>query len=291
VTRRAQDLLLIALALVAALTIYFAFATVRSAPTPERTGGELTSTPGADGTPSALAPSTEAAPEGDTPEGDDTARVTDAPEGEPPGDPVGAARQALSGGEDVTVAVLGDSTSNERSEWVHLWAETLAEDRPVSISHWNEADGAAYNEPDVLSEDGEAGAVTIWSGSQAGVAARFPVERLEAMVPEEPGFVIFSYGHNNTLENIDGQLSELRSALTDEFGELPIICILQNPQLDDQNADVREAVAAWAEENGAGTIDVASEFYTPRWPLLVDEIHPSAEGQQIWADTVADALS
>lgn len=51
------------------------------------------------------------------------------------------AREALTSGDEVVIAVLGDSTSNTRSEWVHLWARGLAQDRPVQIIHWNEAVG------------------------------------------------------------------------------------------------------------------------------------------------------
>src|SRR5690606_12880372 len=162
---------------------------------------------------------------------------TEAPEGDAEtgaaGAPLQAARSALAGDDPVTIAVLGDSTSNERSEWGHLWAEMLAEDRPVTISHWNEADGTSYNGPDILSEDGEGSEVTIWSGSIAGATAASTAELLPGIVPERPDFVIYNFGHNSTVDVVADHFDELHSGIKDVYGDLPTIVILQNPQLDD----------------------------------------------------------
>jgi lysophospholipase L1-like esterase len=286
VTRRAQDLILVVLALLAAVTTYLAFANVRGA---APTGDEVVAN-GGGLTPGGGSPTTQ--DDGDM--ADDTADPTEAPEGDAETGAAGAslqaARSALAGDDPVTIAVLGDSTSNERSEWVHLWAEMLAEDRPVTISHWNEADGTSYNGPDILSEDGEGSEVTIWSGSVAGATAASTAELLPGIVPERPDFVIYNFGHNSTVDVVADHFDELHSGIKDVYGDLPTIVILQNPQLDDANADVREAVEAWARANGADVIDVAADWPQAAWPWLVDEVHPSQQGQQFWAETVAAAL-
>ena len=46
----------------------------------------------------------------------------------------------------------------------------------------------------------------------------------------------------------------------------------------------------WVAPAGDGVIDVAAQFEAPRWPWLVDEVHPSQQGQELWAATVAEAL-
>lgn len=49
----------------------------------------------------------------------------------------------------------------------------------------------------------------------------------------------------------------------------------------------------WAEEAGLGTIDVARAFLEQDdlEALPADQLHPNQEGQQLWADTVGQALA
>jgi lysophospholipase L1-like esterase len=282
VTRRAQDLILVALAILAAVTTYFAFSNVRGGGAPS--GDEVVANGGS--SPGAGSPTTT---DDETDMADDTAGPTEAPGG--PADPLAAAREALAGEDDVTVAVLGDSTGNERSEWVHLWATALAEEHPVTISHWNESEGTSYNAPDVLSEDGEGSPVTIWSGSIAGATAASSAELLPGIMPERPDFVIYNFGHNSTLDEVTGHFDQLHGAVTERYADVPAIVVLQNPQVEDANADVRDAVEQWAQDNGLGVIDVAAVWPEAAWPWLVDEVHPSQQGQDLWAETVAEALS
>ncbi len=68
--------------------------------------------------------------------------------------------------------------------------------------------------------------------------------------------------------------------------------ILQNPQVDDANAEVREAGEQWAQDAGVGVIDVAAAFADSEAgvALLLDELHPNGAGQELWAQVVTDAL-
>lgn len=279
---------MVALGLIAAATIFFAFAGVRSGPpaTPRSDSNVPSATTAAESGTTSPPTVTESSSAASSP--DDSSRTAEVPQDLPT--PIDAARSALTSGEDVTIAVLGDSTSNERQEWVHLWAGILAQSRPVQVSHWDEADGTRFHSPDVLSTDGGGGSVDVWSGSVAGAAAEYPIDGIQAMLPERPDFVMFNFGHNNSEENIGPQLGELQTVIEELHRDVPIIVILQNPQVGHANAGVRQAAEEWADENGASVIDVAATFPAAEWPYLVDEIHPSAEGQQIWAEAVADAL-
>lgn len=288
-------MLLIALALAAAVAVYFALANVRTAGPSGPPPANPDAAPTVTGT-STPSP-TESPSEEPEAEVTDTDEATATTASEPvstaqAGDPLEQAREALASDDAVTVAVLGDSTSNNRSEWVHLWAAGLAQDRPVQISHWNEASGTAYNDPDVLSQDGDGSEVTIWSGSQAGASVDYAVVLFDALVPAEPDLVILNYGHNNTIEDFTNQLDSLYSLLTDEFSGAPILMILQNPQVDDANAEVREAGEQWAQDAGVGVIDVAAAFAgsDADEDLLLDELHPNGAGQELWAQVVTDAL-
>lgn len=300
---RLQNILLVVLAVVTAVAVWFAFSATRSADVPLEPGEDAAgptpvATPTAGDVDDATATTggADAGVAGDdaaaTTGSQDDDATTDSPQDaqEEAGDPLETARQALASGDDVVLSVLGDSTSNSRSEWVHLWAEDMAEDRPVSILHWMESSGDGYNEPDVLSEEGDDGAVTIYSGSVADASAAYPATRIGQMVPEEPAAVLLSYGHANTADDIGEELDETAQALEMVYPGTPVIVVLQNPTVEDREPEVREAAREWAEENGAGVIDVAAEFDPAGWPLLGDDDFPSDEGHQLWAQTVDEAL-
>jgi lysophospholipase L1-like esterase len=55
---------------------------------------------------------------------------------------------------------------------------------------------------------------------------------------------------------------------------------------------VREAGEQWAQDAGVGVIDVAAAFAgsDADEDLLLDELHPNAAGQELWAQVVTDAL-
>lgn len=207
--------------------------------------------------------------------------------------PLAAAREALASPDPVVVSVLGDSTSNARQEWVHRWAQDLSTQRPVTISHWDEAGQSGFVEPDVLSDTGDSSALTIWSGSQSGVDATYASDQLAVIIPESPDLILLNYGHNETVQSATSNFEELLASLRDEYGDVPVVVVLQQPQIDDANADVRDAISDWARSEGLGTIDVAKAFLETDdfTTLLQDDLHPNDDGSRLWAQTVEAALS
>ena len=162
---------------------------------------------------------------------------------------------------------------------------------------WDEWTEEGYIEPQVLSsaegEEDRAGEVVVWSGHQSGARAGYPAERIEAMVPEQPDLVVLNFGHNNTVEDVAADLDRTLAALREQVGEeVPVVVTLQQPQVDDANAPVREAVREWAGREGLATIDVAERFLEQdeQERLLTDALHPSEEGSRLWAEVVAEAL-
>lgn len=182
------------------------------------------------------------------------------------------------------ILVLGDSTGNDLEEWVHQWGELEG----LPVASWQ----MEYENRYV----GETDATRIWSGSMDRATADYPLEHWDAMWPDPaPDLVLLSYGHfHESGEQAVAALEDLRSALAERAPETPLVVVLQNPQVDDRNAATREAIAAWADESGLPTIDVAEAFeesdYYPA-DLRLDELHPSPAGSQLWAETVADALT
>lgn len=295
-SRRLQDLALTALGVLAAVLVFLA---LRGAdPLPPGDGAASVGTPVASG-----ATTGEDGEDGEDgggagDEGADTDAASGtqaAPDGESSGEqsPLEVARAVLQSGTPVTVSALGDSTSNTRQEWVHLWAQELAADRPVSISHWDEGAQDGFVQPDVLSATGSGSPVTIWSGSQGGASAAYPVERLGTTIPESPDLVLLNFGHNHTPQNARSDFQSLLAAIRDAHGDVPVVVCLQQPQAGDANAEVRELIDDWATAEGLATIDIAGAFLAQGEldDLLEDPVHPNQAGSELWAETVTVALS
>lgn len=182
------------------------------------------------------------------------------------------------------VLVLGDETGDSWDEWAFL----LAESQGLPGAMWM-----------TQTENGYSGAgegTRLWSGAMTEATADYPVERWDAMWPStEPDLVLLSYGHHySSGDEATQSMEDLRAAITEQAPETPIVVVLQNPQADDANASVREAIAGWAEESGLPTIDVAAAFAeSDQAPenLRLDQMHPSSAGSQLWAETVEEALA
>lgn len=223
-----------------------------------------------------------------------TPTASESPEEEAPADPVeaaiAAAQTVVNGSDDAVINVLGDSTSNTSSEWVYRWAEALGAEAFVSVHTWNPATGTWFPQARTYGE-GER-SITIWNGSANEGNPGFPLE-LTGMIEPEADLTILNYGHFGDPDFVASTLDELLDTLN-AGGEdpAPVVLTAQNPALPtwigyaDTN---REAMRAAAEERELPVIDVYAAFdETEDWKaLLVDEVHPNDDGQQLWADTVA----
>lgn len=282
-TRRLQDVGLVALALVTAVLILLAVrgaGSVPGSPTNSIAGGTGGAPVAAGNTPDDSAETVTVSPDQTEATASDDDGLT-------------AARAALASTDPVVVSVLGDSTSNARQEWVHRWAQDLSSERPVTISHWDEAGQRGFVEPDVLSETGDGSPLTIWSGSQSGADSTYALDRLSVIIPESPDLVVLNFGHLETVDSAAANVEELLTAIRDDFGDVPVVVVLQQPQVDDANAEVREAIGTWAASEGLGTIDVAQAFLETDdvTALLQDNLHPNDAGSRLWARTVEAALA
>lgn len=295
--RRLQDVLLVLLAVAVGALVYLALRHVsagEAAGQGTQVGATQTGATGATPNRPADSDATSSGAGGgaqgdsETSTGDDESAQTSAPKAVS----LRPAREALASGDPVTVSVLGDGTSNARQEWVHRWATALAESRPVTISHWDEAEEAGFVEPDVLSDSGDGSAVTIWSGSSSGATADYAAERIDEIVPQDPDLVLLNYGHGIDPDDVGDELDTTLEALTTTYGRMPVVVVLQNPLPDDADRDVREAVADWAASHDLPTIDVAAAFLAePDYAsLLGADGSPDDDGSTLWARTVEKAL-
>lgn len=276
---RAQDLLLLVLAVLTAAAIYLAVSSTRTTSplsdterdaavtdtavtqTARPATDQDVETPGSTTGPRAASESTDS-PE---PTQQDAALAS---EGQP--DAQGRVAQILAGEDDdpVDVVVLGDDTSNSRSEWVHLWGQELSATREVSVVHWAETIDIQYAEPDVLSQTGEGGAVSIWSASRTGADIESVTQRLGLFLDPDPDLVLLSLGANNDdPDEAVQQMQTLFDELQERIGDTPVALVRQGQR--GASDEVDQALSDWAEEQGLLVIDAHSAGSPQEWAELV----------------------
>lgn len=189
------------------------------------------------------------------------------------GPPSSAAKtfaQTLSGrdGDPVDVVVLGDDTSNLRSEWVQLWGQGVAGSRQVTVVQWAEVIDIHYAEPDVLSDDGEGGPLTIWSASRTGGDIESVTQRLELFLEPDPDLVVISLGANNDdAGEAVQQMEDLVDDLADRIGGTQVALMRQGE--GGASDDVDQALADWAQAHDLFVIDARSADSAREWAELV----------------------
>lgn len=181
--------------------------------------------------------------------------------------------EAVQGSTDeaVTVWLLGDDTSNTRGEWVHEWGLLAADDRPVSVVHWDEMGDISYTDPDELSDTGPGTPLTIWSASRTGADVPSAISRLSLLLPEEgePDAVILNFGVNDT-DAIAGDLDDLLGDLRDEAGDVPV-GIVRQPDGVSRDA-VTEAVETWSRRNDVMLLDASDQDSPEDWAQTVRQL-------------------
>lgn len=200
----------------------------------------------------------------------------------------------VAGQDDLTVLVLGDSTGDQRTEWVALWAAHLA-DAGAQVTYRDWAGAETGWRPDAL-ELGDTGReVLVWNASQSGARPGYPLENPE-MLPEQADLVLVSFGHNGTREQEVTEMRQLLDRLEADHPEAPIGVVAQNPAVGgsrDHSAANREALNQLARQRGLPLIDVtrAFELHGDVESLLYDDLHPDDGGSRLWARTVEAFLA
>lgn len=185
---------------------------------------------------------------------------------------------AIQGADDdaVSVAVLGDDTSSARDEWVQVWGQLVADQRPVRVVHWDEEGDVSFTEPDVLSESGDGTPLTIWSTSRTGADVDVTTERLAELLPPEgdADAVIINLGTNDAPDEIAGDLDALLEAVRAEVGNVPVGLVRQG--LPGASAETMEAAEAWAaDQEGVTVLDLSGEVGPELWAqAVVDQLAP-----------------
>ncbi len=194
--------------------------------------------------------------------------------------------------DDATVLVLGDSTT---WAWAQEWAQQLADERSVTFAPREPGSDPPTYLPEVTYS--EAGSpLMIYSGGRGGTIAEDAVDHLDDLIVEEPDLVLLNFGHNygESGEYAATQMTELFDAVITAAPDAVVVTVLQQPQSEDANREVREAIEGAALDHGVPTLDVAGAFLATDDvdALLEDDgVHPNDDGYRLWADVTIDALN
>ncbi len=146
--------------------------------------------------------------------------------------------------------MIGDGSSNLRSQWIHLWGAELADDRPVQIHHWAEEEDVDFNGADVLSE-GDGPLLTIWSASRHGTTVTAAADRtddfFEAAGPIDAVLVSLGSDSEGTSDDMAEALEYLQSEL-DQSGEgLPVLAVVAPRGL--LSDEISDGILSWSQAN------------------------------------------
>ncbi len=218
--------------------------------------------------------------------------------------PLAPLRESLQGSQSATVLVLGDSTGDERWEWVHGFARKLVDRYPgyeVRLVDWDRANDT-YRDPVTYGQVGSSLVLTIYNGSiaSATIDTWLAPSREGRLLPSQPvQLVLVSASHNHGAqvgEEWTKRLDRVESQLARRYPGSQHTYLTQNPRSEpasyrEQHATRRTELLAWAKRRTLATVDVFAAY-----PSLVGEyldgagIHPRAAGQQIWIDAMAAAF-
>ena len=200
--------------------------------------------------------------------------------------------ELLASGAKMTIAVLGDQTSDGESEWVTAFSQLLAQDRRVTLNRLNPADPTQYT---IKASFGSSGPATeVYNGSRADAPADYAAMRVPFLVPVKPDVVILNYGRNDSASNVKKHLEGAATAVKASYPLATVLVTLQPPTLDDQGKKVRAAAAAWARSKKLRTLDIAAAFAATGAPnSFVSAADPDVlnmRGDALWGQTVFTLL-
>lgn len=203
--------------------------------------------------------------------------------------------------ENVSMVVISDSTANETSDWLYLWAQDFAPKFPaytVRYNLWNDGT-SAYSAAVTLQTGSGSFFLDIWNASVTGKNVLYALApNFDTMVAlKQPDLVVISHGHNEgaaqTPDQWRGPYLALTETVTAACPTAGVLCIAQNPATgtDDQaeRAGIYQQVA---EMRGFGFVDVHQAFVDTGDPasLTADGVHPNAAGSALWAEVVQRAF-
>jgi lysophospholipase L1-like esterase len=202
---------------------------------------------------------------------------------------------------NVNVVIIGDSTGNESWEWVYLFAQKLGIQFPthtVKYYLWEDT-SLSYGAGITIQTGTGSNILNIYNASVAGKTIYYPIQYgfVSQVITPNPDLVIISHGHNegNLSVDVEKWNNKTRYYLLGQYvaqmvPNSAIMLIAQNPQVGSQVQKLRaQMISEVAIRCGYGFINVHDVFLSkPNWgtTLMLDSVHPNAEGAKVWIEEV-----
>lgn len=169
---------------------------------------------------------------------DDAEPMAESPE------PVTVEAWASAWEDEADLLVIGDGYSNLTTQWVQEWATFVAQERPVLIRHWGEAEDRAFT-PAIELSDGDGPSLRVWSASRAGTTITDAADRLDRFdrAAPEPDAILVSLGMDSEDEEIGPAMDELLAGMD----HVPVLVSIAPGGL--YPSGVADELLAWAEGN------------------------------------------
>lgn len=208
------------------------------------------------------------------------------------------ARALLASAKPLTISVLCDSVGNDPGEWVSQWARTLADDRVVTVRHFDWKQVTWSNSTEVFAPDHETtkGPVTVWNFGWPGGTPLRAAQHLEVGVPTRPDLAIVSFGHNLGPAAVVPHYTALDRALTARWGSVPTVTTVAHmtPVVRPGQAEGRVRLVQWLRARALPYVDERTVFDTALAegrPVFHDAVHPNLLGYRLISDLIASALA
>lgn len=138
---------------------------------------------------------------------------------------------------DAVLAILGDSTGNETTEWFYMLVQWLGQKFPgYTVTHrvWDDAT-QAYLTPTTVQTGSSVRVLTVYNGSVPGAAHNYSFAfgdqaRFVKMLPVVPTAVIASYGYNSVSSSYRVESLELARWVRGYFPKVEYIAVTQPPK-------------------------------------------------------------
>lgn len=205
----------------------------------------------------------------------------------------------LAAGRSASMIVFGDSTGNEKHEWVYRLTQSLAKKYPkVNVRYTTWLPGQLRYPPSQLVHKGTGkGTLMVWNASAAGKYTGYHVEHFARMMPKNPDMAWISHGHNEdtalstmtpNLDRWRTQYLALSTKIEQAAPSTRIVVVLQNPRIVPRayDRDILLARQQIVQERGYGLLNVYRSYkrtFTWSAAWMADNTHPNATGQQKWA--------
>ena len=188
--------------------------------------------------------------------------------------------------------VVGDSTSNDTTEWVNALGNQFGTSRTTQVRRVNQADGTSYNDP--MHYGTEDPRLDIWNVS-AAPAIVINDESIAPLIGSAPSLVLLSQGRDAGEDPTEG-LATTVETIQQKYPKAPIAVVLEPDLLDGSRKDALAAIRIWAGERGLATIDVAAAFTAAGnraepSDYQMNDGQLTAAGHDLWAVTVHKATA